>query len=370
MGTGLTSKARLMAIVSLLLVLVGAAPASAHEDDEGIFVVVDDERVVVTAAVAFDQLGYLDTSGDGVLDSGELAAQRETTAPSLVETVRDRAGLTVDGETVEIIGSGVPSIAEDGSDAERSAYVVLVIASAPHDGDVSSLELSWNFDTPSSRVVLSNADEVIAGDLSDDSTVTFSISTWASARSFFDLGVDHIQYGPDHLLFLLVLTLAAVGTTINSTTTWRTVKLVTAFTIGHAISLGLAYFELISVPASIVEPAISLSIVAAAVLAIRGSTAEARPALAGLVGIVHGLGFASNLSSLGVAASQRVTALAAFNLGVDIAQTVVVLVVIGALWLSTQVLAQRMSWVRIAGATAAAAFGLTWTASRVVELSA
>ena len=71
-----------------------------------------------------------------------------------------------------------------------------------------------------------------------------------------------------------------------------------------------------------------------------------------------------------IAASQRVTALASFNLGVDIAQTVVVLVVIGALWLSTQVLTQRMSWVRIAGATAAAAFGLTWTVSRVVEMSA
>lgn len=126
---------------------------------------------------------------------------------------------------------------------------------------------------------------------------------------------------------------------------------------------------MISVPASVVEPAISLSIVVAAVLAIRGRTTDARPWLAGLVGLVHGLGFASNLSSLGVAASQRVAAIAAFNLGVDVAQTAVVLAVIGVLWLSTQVVADRMAWVRVAGATGAAMFGLAWTATRLATLS-
>ena len=107
-------------------------------------------------------------------------------------------------------------------------------------------------------------------------TVDFSLGTWSSATSFFDLGIEHIRFGPDHLLFLLVLTLAVAGTTVTRATTWRTVKLVTAFTVGHAVSLCLAYFDLISVPAGLVEPAISLSIVAAAVLAIRGR-AERRP---------------------------------------------------------------------------------------------
>ena len=126
---------------------------------------------------------------------------------------------------------------------------------------------------------------------------------------------------------------------------------------------------MISVPASIVEPAISLSIVIAAVLAIRGRPTDARPWLAGLVGIVHGLGFASNLNSLGVAASQRVAALAAFNLGIDLAQTVVVLAIIGVLWLATEVVTDRMAWVRVAAASGAAVFGIAWTASRVVELT-
>lgn len=345
--TGTKHRARfagLIVLLTALAILIGATPAAAHENDEGIVAIVDDQRVIVTASVAFDELGYTDTSADGMLDATEFAAQQEVVAASLVATARNHAGLTVDGMPIEIIGAGVPSLGEDRTEAGASAHVVLVLASGPHDGDVTDLALAWGFNSPSTKVVLHDSDGVVTGDLGDDDTITFSLSTWSSARSFFDLGVDHIRFGPDHLLFLLVLTLAAVGTTITRATTWRAVKLVTAFTVGHAISLALAYSEVISVPASIVEPAISLSIVAAAVLTVRGSTAEARPWLAGLVGVVHGLGFASNLGSLGVAASQRITALAAFNLGVDVAQTVVVLVAIGGLWLSTQLLAHRMTW--------------------------
>ena len=165
-----------------------------------------------------------------------------------------------------------------------------------------------------------------------------------------------------------MLTLAVAGTTVSAATTRRTIELVTAFTIGHAISLGLAYFELISIPPWVVEPAISLSIVAAAVLALRGRASDARPWIAGLIGLVHGLGFASSLGSLGVVTSQRITALAAFNLGIDIAQTMFVLLVIGALWLSTQLLDRRVIWVRSAAATGAALFGIAWTVSRLAEI--
>ncbi len=361
---------RLTAAVGLALValfVVGGAPAGAHEGDEGIVVVADDERVIVTAPVAFEQVGFVDSTGDGLVDRDELATQQATIAPSLVDAARDRATLSVDGRPLPIIGAGVPGLSDEA--VEASAYVVLVLASEPHDGEIAELELGWGFDSPSGAVVLSSADDVVTGELGDDGTAFFSLSTWSSVRSFFALGVDHIRYGPDHLLFLLVLTLAATGTTITASTTWRVVKLVTAFTLGHAVSLSLAYFGVVSIPAWIVEPAISLSIVVAAVLAIRGGSSEARPWLAGLVGVVHGLGFASNLSSLGVVASQRIAALAAFNLGVDVAQTVVVLAVIAVLWVGARVLDYRVSWVRTAGALGAGVFGLVWTVGRLAELS-
>ncbi len=360
----------LVLIATLVAVLAGAAPASAHDSTDGSTVVtIDDRRVIVGATVAFAELGYADTSGDGLIDAEELAEQEAGVAEGLVATVREQVQLTVDGEPVEIIGAGVQSASETGADdSGASPYVMLVLASGPHDGDVAHVELDWSLDGPSNTVVLSHPDGAVTGDLGEGGSISFSLGGWSSAISFFELGIDHIRFGPDHLLFLLVLTLAVVGTTVSRTTTRKTIELVTAFTIGHAISLGLAYFELISIPAWVVEPAISLSIVAAAVLAIRGRANDARPWIAGLIGLVHGLGFASSLGSLGVVTSQRITALAAFNVGIDIAQTVFVLLVIGALWLCTQLLAGRVVWVRTSVAAGAAMFGIAWTVSRLAEI--
>lgn len=360
----------LVLLATLLVLLVGAAPASAHDSTDGSTVVtIDDRRVIVGASVAFDELGYVDTSGDGLIDADELAEQEATVAPELVATVRERVRLSVDGEPVEIIGAGVQAPSEvSANDTGASPFVMLVLASGPHDGDVANVELEWSLDGPSNIVVLSHPDGAVTGQLGDDGSISFSLGGWSSAISFFELGIDHIRFGPDHLLFLLVLTLAVVGTTVSRTTTRRTVELVTAFTVGHAISLGLAYFELISIPAWVVEPAISLSIVAAAILALRGRASDARPWIAGLIGLVHGLGFASSLGSLGVVTSQRVTALAAFNFGIDIAQTAFVLLVIGALWLSTQLLDRRVVWVRSSVAAGAAVFGIAWTVSRLAEI--
>ncbi len=119
-----------------------------------------------------------------------------------------------------------------------------------------------------------------------------------------------------------------------------------------------------------VEPAISLSIVAAAVLVLRGRSNEARPWIAGLIGLIHGLGFASSLATLGVATSQRAAALAAFNVGIDVAQTAVVLMIVAALWFASKGLVDRMAWVRIPTAALAAVIGLAWTASRLTGMAA
>ena len=363
--------APLIALATIVLaILAGSTTASAHDATDGSTVVtVDDRRVVVGGPVPFAALGYVDTSGDGLLDADELAEQEATVTPGLVAVVREHVDVRVDGEAVEIIGAGVPMVSEFGADANgASADVMLAFATGPHDGDADDVELDWGFGGPKDTFLLTFADGAMTGQLSDDGSISFSLDTVSSATSFFELGIDHIRFGPDHLLFLLVLTLAVAGTTVTATTTRRTVKLVTAFTLGHAVSLGLAYFDLVSVPAWLVEPAISLSIVAAAVLAIVGRASDARPWIAALIGLVHGLGFASSLGSLGVVTSQRFVALAAFNFGIDVAQTIFVLVVIGGLWLANRLLDQRVVWVRTAVASSAALVGMAWTVSRLAEL--
>ncbi|MEZ5381760.1 MAG: HupE/UreJ family protein [Microthrixaceae bacterium] len=350
----------------IVAILLSATPASAHDNTSGgIALEINDRRVVGTAPVRFAELGYIDTSGDDLIDGAEVAAQEAALAPSIVDAVRDHVGLTIDGEATEIIGAGVAVAESEGAPAEASEYVSLRFATGPHDGDVSRLSLDWTFTSPSSEVVVARTDGVVVGGLDDSGTAAFSLDPWSSAVSFFGLGIDHIRFGPDHLLFLLVLTLAVVGAAVTRASTMAVVKLVTAFTIGHAISLCLVYLDVISVPASIVEPIIALSVVAAAVLALRGSSSEARPWIAGVIGLVHGVGFASSLGSLGVATANRPLALAAFNVGIDVAQTIVVLLTTGALWCVGKVLVDRTQWVRIPLSATAGLIGLVWTFSRL-----
>ena len=343
-------------------ILVGAEPALAHDGTSGaIALTVTDQRVLGTAQVAFTELGYRDTSGDGLVGADELRAQEAMVATSLVSVLRDRVALEVDGQEVTIIGAG-PAPAGQGQDL-AAKYVEIIFATGPHDGDVSRVDLSWTFTSPTDQVVLSGPDGLVTGRLGDDGTTSISLDAASTVRSFFLTGLDHVRSGLDHLLFLVVLTFAVVGSTISRATTWRVVKLVTAFTIGHATSLCLAYFDIVSVPAQWVEPAISLSIVAAAVLALRGKGETIRPWIAAAVGLVHGLGFASSLGGLGLATTHELGALAAFNIGIDLAQTAVVLLVILGIWITNRVLAERHHWVRIAVCGGAGLVGLGWTAS-------
>ena len=370
-GGAATARASLVAILAVLVCsAVWAAPASAHDaTSQSVLLVVNEQRIVATAPVPFAEVGYEDTSGDGLIDIGELRAQQAAVSSTIVEVVRRNVALRVDGQDLQIAGAGVPGLSEIGGGDSGSENVALAFVTGPHDGDVENVTLEWRFHSATPTVVLSHPGGVMAGELSADRTVAFTLGAWASMASFFALGIEHIRSGPDHLLFLLVLTLAVAGTTVNKATAWRTVKLVTAFTLGHALSLGLAYFDVISVPAGLVEPAIALSIVAAAALVVVGRTDGARPWIAALIGGVHGLGFAASLASLGLATSQRAPALAAFNLGIDVAQTAVVLTIVTALWLASRVLVERMAWVRIPTAAVAAVIGLTWTATRIAAVA-
>ena len=343
--------------------LIGAGSASAHDDTgKAIGLTVTDRRILGTAPVPFTEIGYEDTSGDGLLDADEMRAQEATVAGGLVGVVRDHVRLQVDGQESAVVGAGPAPAA--GGEGDASEYVNVVFATGPHDGDVSELDLAWSFTSPTDAGDGVRPRRSVAGRLGDDGTTSIALDATTTVRSFFLTGIDHVSLGLDHLLFLVVLTFAVVGSTVTRATTWRAVRLVTAFTIGHATSLCLAYLGVVSVPAQWVEPAISLSIVAAAVLAVRGKGEGIRPWIAAVVGLVHGLGFASSLGDLGLATGHHVGALAAFNVGIDVAQTIVVLLVTGAIWVS-EALAERRDWLRTAVCASAGLIGLTWTISRL-----
>lgn len=140
-------------------------------------------------------------------------------------------------------------------------------------------------------------------------------------RRFSALGVHHILTGPDHLLLLLGLLL------LVPSLRWLLLT-ITAFTIGHSITLALATIDLIHPPALLVEAMIALSVVFVAreVLHPRSLASSWRPTLlATLFGLLHGLGFASALREVELPANQLVLSLASFNVGVEAGQLLFVL---------------------------------------------
>ncbi len=142
-------------------------------------------------------------------------------------------------------------------------------------------------------------------------------------------GIWHIWKGYDHILFLISLLLPAV--LIRKASTWHpspsfkttfidVLKVVTAFTVAHSITLTLATLQIISLPSRWVEAAIAASVVIAALNNIFPEILKRRWVAAFAFGLIHGFGFAAVLSDLGLQNSALIIALVGFNLGVEIGQ--------------------------------------------------
>ena len=187
---------------------------------------------------------------------------------------------------------------------------------------------------------------------------------WQVVRTFVATGIGHILTGPDHLLFLTGLLL--LGGSLR-----RLAAIVTAFTAGHSVTLSLAALDLVHLTPRLIEPAIALSIVVVGVdnLLVRaqpsGSARDLRPALAGAFGLIHGFGFASVLQDIGLPRAALAWSLAAFNVGVEIGQLAIVVLVAGALsWLRRRHAAVAAHCV-LAGSLAVVAAGAWWFVQRL-----
>jgi hydrogenase/urease accessory protein HupE len=181
----------------------------------------------------------------------------------------------------------------------------------------------------------------------------------AVIRKFLPAGVHHILIGPDHLLFLVGLLL--LGGTLR-----QLALIVTAFTAAHSITLSLAALNLVTPPARIVEPAIALSIVyvGADNLLIKGGR-DVRAWIAFAFGFIHGFGFANVLREMDLPTRALGWSLFAFNVGVEIGQLLVVIVVataFAALRSRSEAAGRRLAF---AGSLAVIAAGAFWFIQRV-----
>jgi len=152
----------------------------------------------------------------------------------------------------------------------------------------------------------------------DRTSFDLSSAAGAATPQYLWIGVEHILFGWDHLLFVLGLVLLVERRQI--------IGVATSFTLAHSITLGLAAFGLLQVPIRPVEILIAMSIVLLAVEIMRkkrgqlGLSAQ-KPYLIGfLIGLIHGCGFASALSDIGLPKGTELWALLLFNIGVELGQ--------------------------------------------------
>jgi hydrogenase/urease accessory protein HupE len=190
------------------------------------------------------------------------------------------------------------------------------------------------------------------------------LTPWQLAPKFFAAGVEHIMTGYDHLCFLLAVVLWA-------SRAWPVVKIVTAFTVSHSITLTLAALQIVNIPSAWTEIAIALSIIYVALENFFTRKVDDRWRDTFVFGFIHGFGFASGLIELGVPQRAIVPALASFNIGVEVGQIGVVLVVIPSLVLIDRTFFKGERNPRLVQFCSGiiACFGAYWLLVRVLELT-
>ncbi len=156
---------------------------------------------------------------------------------------------------------------------------------------------------------------------------------WRQLLGFVGEGIGHIWTGYDHLLFLIALLLPAVlcwqsgawtGVAAIRPAFINVIKIVTAFTVAHSLTLALATLEVVRLPSRGVESAIALSVLVAALNNVWAFFHGRSWSVAFVFGLIHGFGFATALADWGLAQGTLALALVGFNLGVELGQVAIV----------------------------------------------
>lgn len=176
--------------------------------------------------------------------------------------------------------------------------------------------------------------------------------------SFFKLGMHHILTGYDHLLFLLALI-------IRPQRVRDLVAIITAFTVGHSITIALGTLEIISLPSQLVEIVIALSICYVAIENIFKKEIKYRWLITVLFGLIHGLGFSTLIRESLSGDSSIIVELLAFNLGIEVMQLALALIVIPVMLFAYKKLDSKKIVVPVS--LAVSLMGAIWTVQRFFE---
>ncbi len=245
------------------------------------------------------------------------------------------------------------------------SVTLVLVAQCPTTGERISVTYDLLFEIDADHIaagritVPAGGPELVFDRLSRDASFETTAGVQATASVFGEfllLGARHIVLDWDHPLFLFTLLLGV-------SRPLALVKIVTAFTLAHSLTLALAWFDVVRIAPGIVEPLIALSIVIAALFNLSSRLDGLGWRLAAVFGLIHGLGFYGVLADLDPAGFDPVPVLIAFNLGVEAGQLAIVpLFALPLVWLA------RQPWRRAAVRALSAgimALALAWTAVRI-----
>ncbi|MDP9150967.1 MAG: HupE/UreJ family protein [Myxococcota bacterium] len=368
-----------VAALALALASLVASPAWAHKPSDSYLTLdVDGPTIDGRWDIAVRDLEYalhVDDSGDGAVTWGEILAH----GPDIRAYAVGRLSLRADG-------AACAATADDLRVAEHSdgAYVVLRLrATCPTSPRALEVVYSLLFDVdPQHRGLLQ------LGTPAEGRTAIFSagapvqrfdLTRGGRTSSFLAAvreGIRHILSGIDHLLFLLALLLPSVLRLEGGS--WRPVarfrpalrdvlQIVTAFTIAHSITLSLAALDVVRLPSRVVESAIALSVVMAAVNNVYPILRGERWFAAFALGLLHGFGFSATLVDLGLPRGQLVRILFGFNVGVEIGQFAVVATFLPLAYALRRTAIYRRAGL-LGGSVAIAAVAAVWVIERAFDV--
>lgn len=372
-------------IAMLVAMLFAAAPAAAHlMPNSVIYLDFSSDRVTAELLVPLNELQF----GSGLrvrADPAGLAADRQRAADYVLRHTAIRGP---DGRPWSVQLTDI-AVIDDSYQADLQARLAFV----PPPG-VSPRRFDLLYDGVIDRVAnhfvlvfarsdfsggtLSGGDPAMIGGLQQPVKVVHvdrgAGSAWRGFAAAVGLGMHHIAEGHDHLLFLVALILPAPLHAVGRHwggyggirhTARRLVAVVSAFTVGHSITLLGGAFLGWTLPAQPVEIAIALSILVSAVHAWRPIFAGREALIAGAFGLVHGLAFATVIGHFVLEPWQKAQSILGFNIGIELVQLAVVACILPALLMLVQ--GPGYARLRVAGAALASVAAVAWIVERVTD---
>ncbi len=365
-----------MRALFLSLLLLVALPVQAHKpSDSYLSMDVDGERVTGQWDIALRDLDFalnLDQNGNGELTWDEVRAQHGVIAAYALGRLE-----LANGDAACTLTAG-EQLVDNHTDG---AYTVLRF-SAACPGKPAALSVGYRLFAdldPQHKGLLKLTHGGVTSTAifsPDNARQVLSLAAPGKLGQFIDYvkhGVWHIWIGFDHILFLLSLLLPAVllARKGEPEQSFRdafidVLKVVTAFTLAHSITLTLASMHVLAMPSRWVESAIAASVVVAALNNIFPLFRGKRPHAAFVFGLIHGFGFASVLADLGLPQGAMALSLAGFNIGVELGQLAIVAVFLPLAYLTRRTWFYRQ--LMTTGSAAIALIAAVWLFERAFDM--